>query len=189
MALIRKSTAAPIKQSSGAPKQEAQQEEKFEQATNDPNAAVWDAIAAAKEFSAPEVGTYEAILLEIKILPLNQKGQSVQASFALAEFDDDGELVGKPFNRFFKILESDGRTRNEGSAGFFASFMAKLGYPRTNRGQEAFDEINAERPAVSLKITENNNPQFPPNATVLGRLSEDNENVVALREWIEANPF
>jgi hypothetical protein len=161
----------------------------YDEATENPNAAVFDALASAKEFSAPDIGTYEAVLYEMKILPLGPKGQSIQAIFLLAVFDEEGNLSGQQFSRFFKVFEADGRTRNDGSMMFWAAMMAKLGYSKERRGEETFDEINKTQPAVSLKITENSNPQFPPNATVLSRLGEDNENIMALREWIESNPF
>jgi hypothetical protein len=164
-------------------------QENFDEQTADPNAAVFAALADAKEFSAPDVGTYEAILHEMKVLPLGPRGQSIQATFILASFDDEGELYGQVFSRFFKVFEADGRTPNSGSMMFWAAMMSKLGYPKTNRGQEAFNEINDTQPAVSVKVSENSNPTFPPNLSVVMRLGEDNENIVALREWIETAPF
>ena len=67
--------------------------------------------------------------------------------------------------------------------------MAKMGYPKDNRGEAALIEITEEKPAISLKIQANTNPQYPPNASVLMRLSDDNENIIALRDWMEANPW
>ena len=169
----------------GVVKQQPTQQQ-FEDPTEDPTAFAFDMIAKAKGFSAPEPGTYEAIMTHIKINPLNAKGVSAQADFVVAEFDDDGQIKGTRFTRYFKLAEADGRTPSTGSIFHLTKMLAKLGYER-NQTKAAFEEINEQQPGVSLKLTENG--QYPPNSEVIMRLDNDNENIQALREWIEANPF
>jgi hypothetical protein len=66
--------------------------------------------------------------------------------------------------------------------------MAKLGYPQENRGKAAREEITKEKPGVSLKITAGKQAGFV-NTTVEGRYDRDNDNIEALREWLENNPY
>jgi hypothetical protein len=191
MALQKKTYQPPAtttKRTEGGPAPRSQGGEEYNQATESPSSAADAAISEAKDYSAPDPGTYEAILHSVKMLPLNDKGQSIRAEFVVGVFNEDGELEGQRFSRLFKILEADGVTPSK-AIQFYGTFMAKMGYPRENRGEAARAELTEQQPGVSLKIQENNNPQYPPNATVINRLSDDNENIAALREWLEANPF
>lgn len=153
---------------------------------DDPNAELFKAINQADDLST-HPGIYEAILIDLRPRPLTDRGQSVQATFALLMEDEEtGNIYGKRHAHFWKILEADGRTPG-GQLPFFATFMAKLGYEKNNRGPEAFKEIASEQPAVSLKISAND--PYPPNATILLRYEEDTEGLTGLREWLAQNPF
>lgn len=190
MALIKRSSGGQGGQGGLGVGEKSSPAEATHDEYNEPTVGTDDAAFAAIEgvgdFTHPDPGTYQAIVNEVSLRPLTERGRSIQAQFVLVLEDDNGNVAGRRFSTFFKVLEPDGRTPS-GGASFYNTFMAKLGYEKGNRGQKSLDEINETKPAVSLKLTANG--QYPPNCAVMFSYEEDTEEIAALREWIEGQPF
>jgi hypothetical protein len=160
--------------------------DEYEEATEDPNQGVLDAVGEANEFTVPEIGDREAVVEEVRILPPKDGGaQSIMVSYVIVQEDDDGNLKPFRYPRFFKILNEDGRP-NEWGPSFFVRLMSKLGYEKGNRGRKAMAEINEERPGVALRIKKSKQEGFV-EIDITGLL-DGTDNIVALREWCDENP-
>lgn len=160
--------------------------DEYDTAVESPDDLYDSVIAEAKEFSTLEPGRYEAIVNEITALPMKETGGFIRAEFIIA--DPDEKLMGRRHSVLFQMVQDDGRTKGEWGPVFYHRMMAKLGYPKENRGKEARDEITKEKPGVYLKITAGKQEGFV-NTAVDGRFEKDNDNIEALREWMDQNPY
>lgn len=143
-------------------------------------------ISESKEFSTLDPGRYEAIVNEVKALPMKDTGGFIRAEFIIANPDD--RLMGRRHSVLFQMVKEDGRTEGEWGPVFYQRMMAKLGYPKENRGKAAREEISNDKPGVYLKITAGKQEGFV-NTVVDGRFEQDNDNIEALRDWMEKNPY
>ena len=168
------------------PKSVMRQDHDYEKAVASPDEQYDEVIYSSKEFSTLEPGRYEAILNELIALPMKETGGFVRAEFIIA--DPDEKLMGRRHSVLFQMVQDDGRTPGEWGPVFYHRMMAKLGYPKENRGKGAREEITEEKPAVYLKITAGKQEGFV-NTAVEGRFEKDNANVEALREWMENVPY
>lgn len=160
--------------------------DEYDTAVESPDDQYDEVISKAKEFSTLDPGRYEAIVNEIVALPMKETGGFIRAEFIIA--DPDEKLMGRRHSVLFQMVQDDGRTPGEWGPVFYHRMMAKLGYPKENRGRAAREEITEEKPGVYLKITAGKQEGFV-NTVVDGRFEKDNNNIEALREWMEQNPY
>jgi hypothetical protein len=160
--------------------------DEYDTAVSSPDDMYDEVISTAKEFSTLEPGRYEAIVNDIQALPMKETGGFIRAEFIIA--DPDPKLLGRRHSVLFQMVQDDGRTPGEWGPVFYHRMMAKLGYPKDNRSKDAREELSREKPGVYLKITAGKQEGFV-NTTVEGRFDRDNENIEALREWLENNPY
>jgi len=158
----------------------------YDRAVASPDDLVDGVISDSKEFSTLEPGRYEAIVNEIVTLPVKETGVFIRAEFIIA--DPDEKLLGRKHSVLFQMVMDDGRTPAEWGPVFYHRMMAKLGYEQNNRGRAAREAITEQKPGVYLKITPGKQEGFV-NTSVEGRFDQDNDNIEALREWLENNPY
>lgn len=168
------------------PRPEASEPDEYDTAVSSPDAMYDEVISRSKEFSTLEPGRYEAIVNEIVGLPMKETGGFIRAEFIIA--DPDSKLLGRRHSMLFQMKEADGRTDAQWGPVFYQRMMGKLGYPKENRGKAAREEISQEKPGVILKITAGKQEGFV-NTTIEGRFDRDNDNIEALREWLNSNPY
>ena len=161
-------------------------EDEYDTAVESPDDQYDAVISEAKEFSTLEPGRYEAILNEIRALPMKDTGGFIRAEFIIA--DPDPKLMGRRHSVLFQMVQDDGRTPGEWGPTFYHRMMAKLGYTKENRGKAAREAVSDEKPGVYLKITTGKQEGFV-NTSVEGRFERDNDNIEALREYMEQNPY
>jgi hypothetical protein len=176
----------PDKEQSEPQRRPESTRDEYDTAISSPDDAYDTVIASAKEFTSLEPGRYEAILNEITALPMKETGGFIRAEFIIA--DPDEKLMGRRHSVLFQMVQDDGRTPGEWGPVFYHRMMAKLGYPKDNRGKEAREELTSEKPGVYLKITAGKQDGFV-NTSVEGRFERDNDNIETLREWMGNNPF
>jgi len=153
----------------------------------DPESLIDQAANEAKEFTNPDPGIYSAIINQIRVLEPTDKGQSIQMQFVL--YTPDAENTIMRFSKFFKMLGEDLRTPDEWGPLFYARFMGKLGYEKGNRGKEAREEINEQKPGVVVKITpQKNNDDFV-NLDITGILDDEHEDIIAIRDELGKQPY
>lgn len=160
--------------------------DEYDTAVESPDEQYDSVISGAKEFSTLEPGRYEAIVNEIVALPMKETGGFIRAEFIIA--DPDPKLMGRRHSVLFQMVQEDGRKPGEWGPVFYHRMMAKLGYPKENRGKAAREEISREKPGVYLKITPGKQEGFV-NTAVDGRFERDNDNIESLREWMDQNPY
>jgi hypothetical protein len=168
-------------------KEQAQTDsDEYDTAVESPDDQYDEVISTAKEFSTLDPGRYEAILNEVVALPMKDTGGFIRAEFIIANPDE--RLMGRRHSVLFQMVQDDGRTAGEWGPVFYHRMMAKMGYAKEDRGKAAREEITNEKPGVYIKITAGKQEGFV-NTTVEGRFEKDNDNIEALREWMEQNPY
>jgi hypothetical protein len=180
---LKKNPITGIPPRPGKPEPES---DEYNTAVSSPDDVYDVVISTSKEFSTLEPGRYEAIVNEIVGLPMRDTGGFIRAEFIIA--DPDPKLMGRRHSVLFQMKQPDGRTDAEWGPVFYHRMMAKLGYPQEKRGKEAREEITKEKPGVYLRITAGKQAGFV-NTTVEGRFDQDNDNIEALREWMDSNPY
>jgi hypothetical protein len=160
--------------------------EDYDTAVRSPDEMYDEVIYSSKEFSTLDPGRYDSILNEIVSLPMKDTGGFIRAEFIIA--DPDERLMGRRHSVLFQMVQDDGRTAGEWGPVFYHRMMAKLGYPKENRGADARAELSEEKPGVYLKITAGKQEGFV-NTAVEGRINKDNDNIEALRNWLQDNPY
>jgi len=166
------------------PPQRQQTDDDYSQPTEDPRSYVFQIIKEAKQYSTLEPGKYEAILYDLELQQANAAGISIRATFVIARPD----LLGRKHFVFFRMMGSDWKTPDEWGPVFLKRMLGKLGYDPEEVNDEMLTEISEQQPGVVLRVTAGKQAGFV-NAQVDGTLDDDNENIVACREWLEANPF
>lgn len=163
----------------------------YDDPTGNPLDAFSQAIENASAFQNPEPGNYTALVLQVKARPVSEKGQSMQVTYLFYDEDAmEGEPLGKRYTQFFQILKEDRRTP-AGGAGFFKTFMAKLGYGKGHFGNpQSWEEINKENPAVIIKVTPSSTEGYV-NYAIQQYIEPENETeeIINLRSWLADNPF
>jgi hypothetical protein len=145
-----------------------------------------EVIYSSKDAGALEPGRYEAILNSLVALPPKDTGGFIRAEFIIA--DPDPKLMGRRHSVLFQMIQADGRTPGEWGHVFYNRMMAKLGYPTDHRGAPARRELTEEKPGVYLKLSPGKQEGFV-NTAVEGRFNRDNDNITALREFLDQNPY
>lgn len=145
------------------------------------------AASAKSSFKQPEPGVYSAIVAKVEPVQF-ESGLALRMSYVLDYHNVDEDRPLFKDSQIFRMTKQDNRTPDEWGPDFYNRAMAKLGFDQKNRGKEAWEQIEEQKPGIALKIVAAKDPEYR-NRTIIGLLDDDDEGISFIREQLDSHPF